>query len=299
MTPAARPTVPPRDGCGRRSAIYHGRLAHRRLRPAEHRFAYGVYHLLVDLDELAELDAVVTCFGHNRAAPVSIHDVDHLGTADRPIRDKLAEWIGGRGRALPGGPVLLVCNPRVLGYVFNPVSWFFCYTPTGELELVVAEVCNTFGESYAYLLDELAVTGPTVRAGTAKRFHVSPFMDIPDHGYRFAFRPPGERLVVHMDVRDGDGQLFAATLSEQRRSLTTSALWWAQARYPLMTLRTIGAIHWQALKLWAKRVPVFSKPEPPDAGFPDGRTARTARQDRPPRRIPAAGGHAPSPEEPR
>lgn len=285
--------LPPRDGSGRRSALYRGRLRHRRFRPVEHRFAYPVYHAALDLDELAALDREVVGFAHNRAGPAAFHDRDHLGTADAPVRDKLAAWVRAQGRAMPAGPVLLVTNLRTLGHVFNPVSWFFCYDDGGRLALVVAEVCNTFGETHGYLLDDLARAGPTVRARTAKRFHVSPFMDIAGHAYDFALRPPGERLAVHMDVSDGDGRLFDATLSSERRPLTTRTLWRTLLRYPLMGLQTLAAIHWQALRLWARRVPVRAKPPPPPSGFsgadagpPAGAVApnRPPAPDRPSRR---------------
>ncbi len=259
----------------RASALYVGSLRHRRFRPRAHAFRYGVYHALLDLDELDALDRDVRGFGHNRPAVTTFHDTDHLGDLDLPVREKLSRWLDAQGVALPPGPVRLLTNLRVLGHVFNPVSWFFCHDAEGRLVLVVAEVNNTFGETYCYLLDDLERIGAhTVRAGRQKVFHVSPFMDIPDHRYRFTIRPPAERVAVQMDVADAEGVLFDATLAEQRRPFTTAVLWRALLRYPLMPLVTVVLIHWQALRLLAKRVPVFRKPPPPDDGLAATRTGR-------------------------
>lgn len=252
----------------RRSALYVGTLRHRRLRPTAHAFAYGVYHALLDLDELADLDRDVAGFGHNRAAVASFWDRDHLGPEDLPVRTKLARWLEAQGVALPPGPVHLVTSLRVLGHVFNPVSWFLCHDREGELSLVVAEVNNTFGETYCYLLDDLeAVGGGAVRARHEKRFHVSPFMGIPDHAYRFTIRPPDDRLAISMDVLDVDGKLFDAALVERRRPFDTRTLWTVLLRYPLLPLVTGLRIHRQALTLWRKRVTFHRKPEPPANGL--------------------------------
>lgn len=252
----------------RRSALYVGTLRHRRLRPSAHAFSYGVYHALFDLDELGELDRGVAGFGHNRPAVASLWDRDHLGPEELPLRIKLARWLEAQGRALPPGPVHLLTSPRVLGHVFNPVSWFLCHDREGELALVVAEVSNTFGETYCYLLDDLeSVGGGAVRARSEKRFHVSPFMDIPEHAYRFTISPPADRVAIAMDVLDGDGKLFDASLVERRRSFDTRTLWTVLLRYPLLPLVTVLRIHRQAFTLWRKRVTFHRKPAPPANGL--------------------------------
>lgn len=270
----------------RASAIYVGRLRHRRFRPTTHAFTYGVYHALIDLDELEELDREVTGFGYNHPALTTFHDRDHLGDDDLPVRVKLERWLSAQGVALPPGPVRLLTNLRVLGHVFNPVSWFLCHDVDGRLELIVAEVNNTFGESYAYVLDDLVWTGDhTVRAGRQKAFHVSPFMDIPGHRYRFTIRSPGDRVAIHMQV-DDEGLLFDATLAERRRPFDTPTLAWALLRYPLTPLVTVARIHWQALRLWTKRVPFFRKPAPPDQGLGATRTPSGSERDPVPPRHP-------------
>lgn len=282
---------------GRRSALYAGTLRHRRFRPSEHAFRYGVVHALLDLDELAELDAEVAGFGHNRRAVTTFHDTDHLGVEDLPVRTKLSRWLDAQGVALPPGPVTLLTNLRVLGHVFNPVSWFFCHDRDGELRLIVAEVNNTFGETYCYLLDDLEPVGEHgVRARRRKVFHVSPFMDIPDHDYRFTIRPPGRRVAVHMDVLDDEGVLFDATLGERRHAFDTPTLWWSLLRYPLGPLVTVARIHWQAVRLFAKRVPFFRKPVPPDNGLPARRAAGGSERSPTPAATPSGGTPSDDPD---
>lgn len=258
----------------RRSALYAGTLRHRRFRPTEHAFRYGVVHALIDLDELPALDRGVRGFTHNRPGLATFRDTDHLGPEPLPVRTKLARWLDAQGLALPPGPVTLLTNLRVLGHVFNPVSWFFCHDRDGEVSLIVAEVNNTFGETYCYLLDDLEHVGDhNLRARRRKVFHVSPFMEIPHHVYRFTIRPPADRVAVQMDVEDADGVLFDATLAERRRRFDTPTLLWSLLRYPLGPLVTVARIHWQAVRLFAKRVRLVPKPVPPDNGLPAHRRA--------------------------
>lgn len=258
----------------RRSSILTGTVRHHRERPRPHRFAYRMWHVLLDVDELDRLDEEVTGFTHNRPGPASFHDTDHLGPVDLPVREKLRRFLAGQGVELPTGPVLLQTSLRVLGYTFNPVSWFWCHDRDGELAVVVAEVNNTFGDTHCYVLDQLERVGRhTVVARDRKVLHVSPFMDIDDHDYRFVFRPPspdgrpGERVAVHMDVSDPDGHLFDATVGQVRAPLTTRSLWRQLLRMPWVTVKTILAIHWEALFIWRRKAAFRSRPEPPETGF--------------------------------
>ncbi len=251
-----------------RSGLYLGTVRHRRSAPRENAFRYGVYQLLLDLDELPDIDRAIGFFGYNRARPVSFHDRDHMGDTGEPVRDKLARWLRGQGRELGDSRVMLLTNPRVLGYVFNPVSYFFCLDAAGGLRFTVAEVFNTFGEAYCYLLDGVeAVGGRAVRSKVDKQFHVSPFMPIEGVRYEWIVTPPGERLTIHIDEFEAGEKYFDVTLNLTRQPLTGATLGRAMLRYPHLTARTIFLIHWQAAKLWAKRVPFFRKPEPPDNGL--------------------------------
>ncbi|MDH3733487.1 MAG: DUF1365 domain-containing protein [Gemmatimonadota bacterium] len=250
------------------SALYLGTVRHRRFSPVSNRFKYGVYQLLFDLDDLGRLDEQVRGFGYNRASLVSFHDADHLGAGREPVRKKLRKWLETQGQELGDGPVLLLTNPRVLGYVFNPVSYFFCFDGAGAFRFTVAEVNNTFGETFCYLLDDQeSIGGRAVRSNREKRFHVSPFMPIEGLRYEWIVTPPGDHLTVHIDEFQGDTKFFDATLNLARRPLTSGTLARALLRYPHLTARTMALIHWQAAKLWLKKTPFFRKPEPPENGL--------------------------------
>jgi uncharacterized protein len=252
----------------RRSALYVGHVHHRRHRPRPNAFRYGVFWALLDLDELAHLDRSVRGFGYRRRAFACFRDTDHLGPADVPVRLKLARLLADRGVELPAGRVEVLTNLRVAGHVFNPVSWWFCRDADDRVQLVVAEVDNTFGESHAYVLDRLEHRPDgTIRASAPKVFHVSPFLPVDDHRYAFTFAPPGERMTVHMDVLDVDGRVLDATQAGRRLPLTGRHLAATLVRYPLVTLRTVYLIHRQALRLVRLRTPFHRKPVPPPDGY--------------------------------
>ncbi len=246
------------------SAIFTGIIRHRRSEPVKNSFNYGIYQVLLDLDELPRLAEKISIFGYNRANLTSFHDRDHMGPAAGSVRQKLAAWLVGRGIDLGDGPVLLLTNLRVLGYVFNPVSYYYCLNGEGELRFVVAEVNNTFGDTYCYLLDDLEPLGGAALVSRQRKvFHVSPFIDMEDVRYDWVVTPPAQRLTVHIDeYRDGE-KFFDATLNLKREPLTGRQLVWALLRYPHMTARTVFLIHWQALKLWLKGAPFHPRPEPP------------------------------------
>jgi DUF1365 family protein len=249
----------------RRSGLYVGTVRHRRLSPASNAFQYGVYQLLIDLDELPALGRELRLFSYNGRNVTAFHDSDHLGRADVPVRVKLSGWLARRGKALGDGPVLLLTSPRVLGYVFNPVSYFFCLDPGGGLQFVVAEVNNTFGETYCYLLDDgERIGGRAVRSRRDKVFHVSPFISMDDISYDWILTPPEDHITIHIDEFDRGEKFFDATLNLKRRPLTDRLLAKALIRHPHLTARTIYLIHRQALRLWLKRVPLFRKPDPPE-----------------------------------
>lgn len=268
------------------SALYVGDVRHRRARPRVNAFRYRTYHALLDVDELPRLDREVRGFGYNRRAITGFRDDDHLGPASLPVREKLERWVQTQGVEFPTGPIRVLTNLRVLGHVFDPVSWWFCHHPDGELAMVVAEVNNTFGESHCYLLDRLEHrANGSVRAHTAKRFHVSPFLPVEGLSYRFTFVSRAEAITAHMDVFDADGKVLDATQSGTRVELTSRSLARTLLTHPLMTLRTVVLIHRQALRLVSKRVPFFRKPVPPHDGYvrptADGGQAAGARDSIP------------------
>jgi DUF1365 family protein len=243
------------------SALYVGRIRHRRHQAPAMAFSHSYWQVLIDLDELPELDRTVGLFGHNRRAVLSFDDRDHMGPEPRPVRDKLASWMAGRGLTLPDGPVRLLTGLRHFGWGFNPVSFFFCHDADGAVRWVVAEVNNTFGETYPYLLEAAGPAG-RVRDEQPKVFHVSPFFPV-DGAYRFAVAPPGRALSVHIELHRDGAHALDATLTGERRPLTGGTLGRALLRHPHQTARTVGLIHWHALKLWLRRARFHSKPAPP------------------------------------
>lgn len=260
-----------------RSRLLLGTVAHRRHRPRGNAFRYRVWHLLIDVDEVADL--AIPGFGYDRRAPIALRSTDHFGPDRAPLRAKVAAWAAGQGVTLPAGRLLLVAYPRVLGHVFNPVSWWFAFHPDGRLGLVIAEVRNTFGDWHAYLLDDLETDGAWVRVRAPKVFHVSPFLSVDGLTYRFAFRAPTaagapdasgpthERVVERLEVHDADGVVLDATQSQVAVPLTGRSLLLANLRHPLVTLRTIYLIHRQALRLWWRRTPFHRRPAPPPTGL--------------------------------
>ncbi len=236
-----------------KSALYTGTVMHARRTPHDHVFRYPVYMVLLDLDELPALDGRLRLFGWNRHAVTSFHDVDHID-----IHAVLAENGVELGE---GASIQVLTNLRVLGYVFNPVSFWWCRRGDGSLACIVAEVSNTFGERLPYVL--LPATSSRSRGRsifeTDKRLHVSPFMPM-GQDYTWWFSDPGETLNIRMDVHEAGSRDFHATLAAQRLPLTSASLRAALIRYPLMPARVFGRIHWQAAKLWLKRTPFHRKP---------------------------------------
>jgi DUF1365 family protein len=233
-----------------RSCLYEGEVVHDRKTPVRHLFRYGVYMWLVDLDELAGLDRRLWAFGDDRRAVTTIRRRDHLGDPQRPIRENLDAYLRLKGVDLEGGRVSLLTNARVLGYVFNPLSVFYCHGPDGGLRCVVAEVHNTHGERHCYLLRP----GERGRAETDKEFYVSPFLTV-DGRYRMAFAPPGDRLAVQMALDQDGERVFSASLTGRRLPLTNRSLGRMLVRYPLMTAKVTTLIHLQGLRLHRRGLP--------------------------------------------
>lgn len=227
-----------------RSCLYLGQVVHDRRGAVANRFRYRVYMWLVDLDELAQLDRTLPLFGYNRAAPTSIRSRDHLGDPGSTIKQNLLGYLRGNGIELGAGRVLLLTNARVFGYVFNPLSVYYCHDEEGTLRCVVAEVHNTYGERHCYLLEP----GERGRANAGKDFYVSPFLTVDGH-YRMAVPAPGDRLSVQMQLVQGGQPVFGASLTGQRLELTPAALRRMLLCHPLMTARVTALIHLQGIRL--------------------------------------------------
>jgi DUF1365 family protein len=243
------------------SALYVGHVMHRRLRPRAHRLAYSMLSLLLDLDEIDALDGQLRLFSRNGCNVYSFRDRDHGNGSAEPLRAQVERICDCAGIRLDGGPIRLLTMPRILGFAFNPISVFFCHDREGRLRAILYEVNNTFGERHSYLIPVAQGAGP-VRQHCDKGFHVSPFMPM-DLRYGFRVVPPGQRLAIAITVSDSQGRVLVAVHSARRHALTDAALARALVTHPLLTGKVVGAILWEALKLWLKRVPVHRHPAPP------------------------------------
>ena len=236
------------------SGLFVGTLRHRRFTPVAHAFTYPLFMALLDVDQVPELMSRSWLTSHNRWNWASFDDRDHFGDPGRPLRERLEADAARHGIDLPAGPVFLLTHLRYLGYCFNPVSFFYCFDGAGQLRVVLAEVNNTFGGTHNYWLRPDPASR-TFRAAAAKAMDVSPFMPI-DLEYTFAFTPPTDRLVAHMETSRAGSVGFDATLSLERRPLNAAEIRRVLVRHPAMTAKVIAEIHWEAFKLWWKGVPV-------------------------------------------
>ena len=299
------------------SCLYECTVLHHRFAPKTHRFVYRIFLFAFDLDELPELNRRLPLFSHNRANVFSFRDADFLPTAEPlhhpsspepscnlqgckapSLKARVVTHLATQGVDLAGGRVVLVTLPRIFGYLFNPVSFYFCYDRTGACVASLAEVTNTFKEMKPYFLgpetrtstsadsdtpklstlnSQLSTsdasasvplaTRPSPLGGAAaaafhrrtpKHFYVSPFSDV-DVAFDFTLRTPQERLSIQIDDYVGADRTLTSTLAGPRRPLTSARLAWFTLKYPLLTLRIIALIHWHAARLWLRRLPWFAK----------------------------------------
>jgi DUF1365 family protein len=242
------------------SALYSGRVVHTRFRPVRHRLRYRMLSMLVDLDELPGLAKTLRFFSFGGFNLFSFHNRDHCGGTDAPLRPQIEAMLARAGVQPDGGAIRLWCMPRVLGLVFNPLSVFFCHRSDGALVALVYEVNNTFGQRHSYVIPAEMGDGAVVRQECAKTFHVSPFMDLA-MTYRFRVVPPGTRIAVAVEGHDREAAIISAAFVGTRSALSDDALLRAFLRHPVLALQVLGAIHWEALKLWRKGLAI--RPLPP------------------------------------
>lgn len=247
---------------GTAALFYTGEVMHRRLAPVSHAFRHGVFFMRLRVD--AETLRWPALFSRNRWNLFSFHDADHGARDGMPLEPWIRALLARQGLECADGDVFLQTFPRVLGYVFNPVSLWLCHDRAGQLRAVLSEVSNTFGEHHNYL-----IAHPDCRPITAgdwlkarKVFHVSPFFDVEGH-YRFRFAELDGHCCFRIDYHGKDGKLLTTAVSGRSAPLNSKSLARAFFGYPLMTLGVILRIHYQALRLWLKRAPFFSKPFPP------------------------------------
>lgn len=249
------------------AVLYPGEVMHARLKPFGHRFVYSVFSLLIDIDRLAEADKASPLFSVNRSNLACFRESDHVDEIGQPIRQFVDNLLANAGVIGPTGRVLLLCYPRIFGYVFNPISVYFVYgKDNDDLVAVIYAVRNTFGERHTYVAPirrgELGPAG--VRQERTKIFHVSPFIDM---GARYHFRvlPPGRIVRLRIHETENGEPLLAATFVGTAKPLATSTLAACLLKIPFMTWKIMVGIHWEALKIWLKGAKFHKSPPPPVA----------------------------------
>ena len=246
------------------SALYVGAVTHARFRPKAHRLRYRLFLGLFDLDELDTVAGATRLLSRNRFNLFSFHDRDYGDGSERPLREQLEGHLRDAGLAPDGGAIRLLTMPRMLGHVFNPISIWFCHRADGSLLAIVYEVTNTFRDRHSYLIPvDRHATAPIVQR-CAKSLYVSPFMDM-DMAYDFTVRPPGEQVLVVIAGGDSAGPLITAAFGGKRRPLDDARLLRAFVGFPLVTLKVVAGIHWEALRLWIKGLGIRRHPAPPEA----------------------------------
>ncbi len=244
------------------SRMFDCTVMHHRLEPLKHRFVYNIFMFYLDLDELDELDSGLTFFSSRRFNLFALRGRDHLTFGRSSIRDNIKEYLKSAGIDACG-KIFLLTNLRTAGYVFNPVSFYFCFDEKGDPVCVVPEVGNTFGELKPYLLKRDSFRSGMFRERQVKYFYVSPFFDL-DTTFEFQLRVPGETLSIRIDDYTDGKKAFASSLTGTERPLTDFNLLRCFFRIPFVTLKVIALIHLNAGLLYLKRLPYHKKSDNPE-----------------------------------
>ena len=238
------------------SKIYTGKVIHKRFKPKEHYFKYNVFSLLIDLNELEEINKYIKFFSYNKFNIISFYDKDHGDRDGSSIKLWVKKNLRNIGIMTEDISIKLLCYPRIFGYVFNPLSTYFIYNKHSELISIFYEVKNTFGEQHTCIFK--AQDDKTVQNKCKKKFYVSPFIEM-DCEYHFKTLNPREQLSVVINQNDKDGKLLFASQDGISKDFNNKNLILSYLTHPLMTFKIIGAIHYEAFKLWAKRIKLIAK----------------------------------------
>ena len=236
-----------------KSAIYEGLGVHERVRPKHHRLRYKVFSLLLDIDELDVLDAKFRLFAHNRWAPLAFFDRDHGPTDGTPLRPWVQARLKEVGLDISNGAIRLLCYPRVFGYVFNPLSVYFCYNESTHLQAILYEVCNTYKERHTYIIPVDEGDRNVICQHVQKSMYVSPFISM-DSTYHFRILPPAAETIISIRQEDCEGPFLVASFAGKRKNISGETLVKTLLRFPFLTFKIIAGIHWEALRLWLKGI---------------------------------------------
>jgi DUF1365 family protein len=248
---------------GINSSLYECTVMHHRLEPLRHRFVYNIFMVYLDLDEIDTLHLSMKLFSRNRLNLFALYDRDHLNYNHKSIKENIREYLKSNGVDIGGGKIFLLTNLRTAGYVFNPVSFYFCFDENGDPICVVPEVGNTFNELKPYFLGRDSVSNGIFRKRIIKYFYVSPFFDL-DTTFDFQLEVPGEKLNIHIDDYQDGKKAFLSSLVGTSRTLTDSNLFRSFLRIPFVTLKVIALIHIHAGLLLLKKLPYKKKSNNPE-----------------------------------
>ena len=247
------------------SALYKATVMHNRLEPKSHRFYYNVFMFYIDLDELDTIAKRFLLISRNKFNVFSFKDKEHLRLSENKgfVKEQIIEYLKRNNFNYSGQKIMLLTNLNVLGYNFNPVSFYFVTDPNGKPECAIAEVSNTFREMKLFFLGNDTFKDGKFNLRTIKHFYVSPFIDH-DADFDFSLNVPGEKLNIRIDDYKNDKRFFISTLTGEKKELSNSRLFGYFFRFPFITLRIITLIHWNAMLLWIKKIPFHKK-----AAFPE------------------------------
>jgi len=247
------------------SAIYTGLVTHQRFSPKAHSFRYRMFMMYLDLDELPHLFDGFKHWSYLHKNWAWFKRADYYGNPELPLKQEISALVTRATGAAPHGAIRMLTNLRYFGHCFNPVTFYYCFAADGvTLQAIVSHITNTpWGDDHAYVHDFKATKTITSTGMSAfkldKTFHVSPFMPM-DIEYDWAFKLPQAQILVHMKNLQHGEQVFNATLSLKRQEISEQALNWILVTYPLMTIKFVAAIYWNALLLWCKRTPFYPRP---------------------------------------
>ena len=239
------------------SSIYNGTVIHKRFKPKIHYFKYKVFSLLIDLSDLEYLSKKIKFFSHNKFNLVSFYEKDHGGRDGSSLESWVKKRLEDNNINSEKVKIRLLCYPRILGYVFNPLSVFYIYDESEKLVCILYEVKNTFGEQHTYIF-KVKNDQNLYQHNCSKKFHVSPFIEM-NCKYFFKTQLPDEKISVIIDQHDNEGKILYASQDGKRSNFTSKELLKSYINHPLMTFKIIIAIHFEAFKLWSKGIKLVKK----------------------------------------